>query len=113
LAESHREQAKAILESQHASLKERVTRVLQQAYGAAAVEAGNLITEDEHDVLMSLDRSFNPAEPVGPNLTAAFDNLVDQAFRSTYPAHPDFEPAGEEVTTRQLETVRGYVEQAA
>lgn len=112
LAETQREQARAILESQHAALKERIARVLQQAYGAATAEPGNLRRDDEHDVLRSLDPSFGPAEPVGPNLGTAFEKLVEQAFHSTYPAHPEFEPAGEEITTRQLETVRGYVEQA-
>ncbi|NDL60406.1 DUF6079 family protein [Phytoactinopolyspora mesophila] len=114
LPEAARAQARAILENQHAAYKERITRVLQQAYGAATPDAGNLADDAAHtQVLMSLDRSFSPAEPVGADLGTAFENLIDQAFRSSYPAHPEFEPAREEITVRQLETVRGYVEQAS
>lgn len=114
LSETARAQARAILENQHAGLRERIIRVLQQAYGAAAAEPGNLVNDPHHtDVLISLAPSFAPAQPVGADLHAAFDNLIDQAYRNSYPAHPEFEPAGEEITARQLETVRGYLERAS
>lgn len=114
LPETDRAQARGILESQASGLRERITRVLQQAYGAAAREPGNLVTDSSQDrVLISLAREFSPAEPVGTDLGAAFDNLVDQAYRASYPAHPDFEPAGTEVTTNQLAVVRDYVERAS
>ncbi|MFB9299576.1 DUF6079 family protein, partial [Kibdelosporangium philippinense] len=112
LSETDRAQARGILESQYAGLKERITRVMQQAYGAAAPEPGGLDTSSPHDVLMTLSRDFSLAEPVGANLGQAFDNLIDQVFRSSYPAHPDFEPGDTEVTVRQLTVVRDYVEQA-
>lgn len=112
LSETDRAQARGILESQYAGLKERITRVMQQAYGAAAPEPGTLDTSSSHDVLMTLSRDFSPAQPVGADLGRAFDNLVDQAFRASYPAHPDFEPGDTEVTVRQLTVVRDYVEQA-
>lgn len=114
LSETDRAQARVILENQHASLKERITRVLQQSYGAAAAEANNLVEDAGHtQVLISLNREFSPAEPVGTDLGSAFTNLIDQAYRSSYPAHPDFEPSNTEITTRQLTTVREYVEKAA
>lgn len=114
LSETARAQARAILENHYAGLRERITRVLQQAYGAAAAEHGNLVNDpDHHHVLMSLAPSFAPAEPVGTDLRAAFGNMIDQVYRNSYPAHPEFEPAGEEITARQLEIVRGYVEQAS
>ena len=112
LSETDRAQARGILESQYAGLKERITRVMQQAYGAAAPESGALDTSTSHDVLMTLSRDFSPAQPVGADLGRAFDNLVDQAFRASYPAHPEFEPGDTEVTVRQLTVVRDYVEQA-
>lgn len=112
LSETDRAQARGILESQYAGLKERITRVMQQAYGAAAPEPAVLDTGSGHDVLMTLSRDFSPAEPVGASLGQAFDNLVDQVFRATYPSHPDFEPNGTEVSVKQLTQVRDYVEQA-
>lgn len=114
LSENDRAQARIILENQYTNLRNRLTRVLQQAYGAAAAEQGNLVQEAGHArVLFSLNREFDPAEPVGADLGTAFGNLIDQAYRASYPAHPDFEPSDNEITTRQLETVRSYVEQAA
>ncbi len=114
LSETDRAQARGILESQYSGLKERITRVLQQAYGAAAREPGVLVDDPVHtQVLISLSRDFSPHEPVGADMGAAFANLVDQAFRSRYPAHPDFEPGNEEITVRQLTLVRDYVERAA
>lgn len=114
LPETDRSQARVILENQYAGLKERITRVLQQAYGAADPEPGNLVQDAGHTyVLSSLSPEFKPAEPVGADLGAAFDKLIDQAYRASYPAHPDFEPSATEITTRQLETVREYVEKAS
>jgi hypothetical protein len=63
-------------------------------------------------VLVSLDRGFSPAAPVGADLAAAFGNLVDQAFTATYPGHPRFEPADVEVTVRDLAAVYAHVERA-
>jgi hypothetical protein len=112
LSESDRAQARGILESQYAGLKERITRVMQQAYGATAPEQGTLDQEPAHNVLLTLSRDFSPAQPVGADLGRAFENLIEQAFRSSYPEHPDFEPSDSEVTVRQLTIVREYVEKA-
>ena len=113
LSEVDRVQARAILDTQRGSLREAVKRSVQEAYGAASESAGTLVHDDAHDrVLVSLDRSFNPARPVGATLTAAFDNLVDQAFTTTYPGHPRFEPTENEVTVRELTAVYAHVERA-
>ena len=113
LSETDRIQAKAILESQRRTLRLQLAAAVQQAYGAAAPAVGNLVADEGHDrVLLSLDRSFNPASPVGVDLAAAFENLVDQAFRTMYPAHPAFEPGHEAVRPRELAVVAGYVERA-
>jgi len=114
LSEVDRVQARAILDTQRGSLREAVKRSVQEAYGAASESAGTLAHDDAHDrVLVSLDRSFNPARPVGATLSAAFDNLVDQAFSTTYPGHPRFEPTENEVTIRELTAVYTHVERAA
>lgn len=113
LSETDRAQARGILESQYSGLKERMNRVLQQAYGAAAREPGVLVEDSAHtNVLISLSRDFSPAEPVGADLNRAFRNLIDQVFCSSYPAHPEFEPGNVEITPKQLSVVLDYVEQA-
>ncbi|MDN5917064.1 MAG: hypothetical protein L0I76_18495 [Pseudonocardia sp.] len=113
LSETDRIQARAILESQRETLHRQLGATVQQAYGAATPAPGNLLADEAHDrVLLSLDRGFNPAAPVGADLAAAFENLVDQAFRSTYPAHPAFEPGHEPVRARELALVATYVERA-
>lgn len=113
LPERDRIEARAILESQRATLREQLERVVQAAYGAARPMPGDLQEDPAHDrVLISLDRSFNPAAPVGTDLYAAFGNLIDQAFSSLYPAHPRFEPVDQPVRPRDLELVASYVERA-
>jgi hypothetical protein len=94
LNEVDRITARAILESQQNALREGLRRAVQEAYGATPPTHGTLIDDPAHDrVLISLDRGFAPAAPVGADLAAAFANLVDQAYSSTYPGHPNFEPS--------------------
>lgn len=113
LSETDRIQARGILESHRRTLHLQIAAAVQQAYGAAAPVAGNLLADEAHDrVLLSLDRGFDPAAPVGSDLAAAFGNLVDQAFRTMYPAHPAFEPGHEAVRVRELALVAAYVERA-
>src|SRR5712691_11471660 len=113
LSEVDRVQARAILESQRTALREGLRRAIQECYGAAAPSPGTLAEDAAHDrVLVSLDAGFSPAAPVGADLAAAFGNLVDQAFRATYPGHPRFEPGDVEVTVRELTAVYAHVERA-
>jgi hypothetical protein len=113
LSEVDRAQARAILESQRTGLREALRRAVQECYGAAAPSPGTLAEDSAHDrVLVSLDAGFSPAAPVGADLAAAFGNLVDQAFRATYPGHPRFEPGDVEVTVRDLAAVYAHVERA-
>jgi hypothetical protein len=113
LSEGDRGAARAILESQRGALRDRMRRAVQEAYGAAAPTPGTVVTDASHDrVLVSLDRAFTPALPVGADLAAAFADLVDRAFSSTAPGHPRFEPADVEVSARELATTYRYVEKA-
>jgi hypothetical protein len=113
LSEADRVQARAILESQRTGLREKLRRAIQEAYGAAAPTIGNLAPGNSDErVLVSLHSGFSPAAPVGADLGAAFGNLVDQAFSAIYPAHPRFEPAGVEVTVRELQAVYANVVRA-
>ena len=114
LSEVDRVQARAILESQRTALREGLRRSVQEAYGAAAPSVGTLADDTAHErVLVSLDHRLSPTAPVGADLTAAFGNLIDQAFSASYPGHPLFEPGDAEVTIKELGTVHAYVEQAA
>lgn len=112
LSELERIQAKAILDGQRTALREGLRRTLQQSYGAAAIPGGSGAGAGEDRTLVSLDRAFRPAAPVGADLGAAFGNLIDQAFASTYPSHPRFEPAETEVAVRDLSAVIAHVERA-
>jgi hypothetical protein len=113
LSEVDRVTARSILESQHAALHQRLLLSIQEAYGAAAPTTGTLLDDPSHDrVLISLDDRLQLANPVGADLKAALDNLVDQAYSATYPNHPRIEPPDHEVTLRELAAVQAVVEQA-
>ncbi len=113
LSEVDRVQAKAILSSQRTAYREGLRRTIQEAYGAAAPTAGNLVEDASHDrVLISFDRALTVAAPVGADLAAAFANLIDQAFSSQHPGHPRFEPTDVEIGIKELTTTYAYVEKA-
>lgn len=108
-----RAQARSILENQRDALRERMRRVIQEAYGAAKPTPGNLDLDEGHDrVLRSLNPEFNPQAPVGHDLAAAFSNLVDQVFTTSFPGHPKFEPAESEVKGSELQRVLEVVQEA-
>jgi hypothetical protein len=113
LSTADRVQARAILDSQRAGLRDKLRRVIQECYGAAAPTSGNLAPDGADErILVSLDPNFTPAAPVGADLGAAFGNLTDQAFAATFPGHPRFEPAGVEVAVRDLAAVYQHVTRA-
>ena len=113
LSEGDRGTARSILDQQRAGLRDRLRRSVQEAYGAAAPTPGNIVADDGHDrVLVSLDRAFDAARPVGADLGAAFRELLDRAFASVAPAHPRFEPAQLPITVRELALTHSYVERA-
>ena len=114
LNEADRALARSILESQRNTLRRSLEDAVQQAYGAASVRPGVLLDEEGHDrVLVSLDRAFAPAHPVGATLAAAFEHLLHQALEATYPSHPAFEPGDVEVKVRDLKLVASHVARAA
>lgn len=113
LSETDRALARSILESHRSTLRRGLEDAIQQAYGAATVRPGTLVDDPGHDqVLVSLDREFVPQRPVGATLGDAFRNLVAQAFDSTYPGHPRFEPGDAEISVRMLRTVAAHVHRA-
>lgn len=113
LSTNDRTTARAILEGHHRSLREGLSKALEQAYGVVAAAPGVLLDEAGHErVLTSLDRSFDPGSPRGANLAASFADLVDRAYAASYPAHPRFEPGDAEVRVADLRVVYGYLEAA-
>ena len=99
--------------SQRTQLREGLRRAVQECYGAAAPSPGTLAEDSGARPGAGQPGSgVQPAAPVGADLYAAFANLADQAFSATYPGHPRFEPAGTEVTVRDLAAVYGHVERA-
>jgi len=114
LNEADRALARSILESQRNTLRRSLEDAVQQAYGAASPRPGVLIEDASHErTLFSFERRFAPANPVGATLGQAFHNLLGQAFKALYPAHPGFEPGDVEVKVRDLKIVARYVAQTA
>lgn len=113
LSENDRHQARGLLEQERTARTAGLERAIQEAYGAAAPSVGTLVSDDAHDrVLVSMDRGFTPAEPVGANLAGALTHLLDQALSSSYPSHPRFEPGDREVAVKELIAVYAHVERA-
>ncbi|MGF1645336.1 MAG: hypothetical protein ACFCVF_00190, partial [Kineosporiaceae bacterium] len=108
-----REQARLILQNQRSTLTAQLERAIQEAYGAAHVTPGTLVDDPSHDrVLVSLAPSFTPAKPVGATLDQAFAHLVDQSLHHSFPAHPRFEPEGDEIRRREVDAVLAAVDAA-
>lgn len=113
LNETDRALARSILESQRSTLRRSLEDAVQQAYGAASPRPGVLLDETAHErTLVSFERLFAPASPVGATLGQAFEHLLGQAFEAVHPAHPQFEPDDVEVKVRDLKVVAGYVARA-
>ncbi len=114
LSATDRAQARGILENLLSGTRTSVENLLKQAYGIEPADPKRITAESlQFDVLTSLSRDFDPELPPAASLHDAFDHLVGQAYTATYPSHPEFDPGADEVSTRNFETVRGYVEQAA
>ncbi|PIJ35009.1 phage resistance protein [Mycobacterium heckeshornense] len=114
LSATDRAQARGILENLRSGTMTSFQTLLKQAYGIEPADPKRITAESQqYDVLTSLSRDFQPELPPAATLGDAFTKIVDQAYTATYPNHPAFEPADEELTARHFETVRDYVEQAS
>ncbi|WP_210686514.1 DUF6079 family protein [Mycolicibacterium sp. GESEQ-9] len=114
LSATDRAQALGILQNLFSGTMTSFQNLLKQAYGIEPADPKRITAESQQfEVLTSLSRDFDPQMPPATGLEDAFLKIVDQAFSATYPNHPQFDPAAEEVTARNFETVRDYVEQAA
>jgi hypothetical protein len=110
LSVQDRSQAKVILANRQSSLRQRLLDVLQQAYGAAKIQPGNIDTSyGEPRFFATLDIGFDPGAPVGARLGDAFDHLVDQMLGHQFPDHPHFDA---EVRKADLARVLDYLTRA-
>lgn len=107
-------QARGILENLFSGTMTSFVNLLKQAYGIEPPDPKRITAESQQfDVLTSLSLDFQPKLPPAASLEDAFTKIVDSAYAASYPSHPVFEPEAEEITTRNFETVRNYVEQAS
>ena len=114
LSATDRAQARGILENLRSGTLTSLETLLKQAYGIETPDEKRITADSlQFDVLTSLSREFNPQLPPAATLEDAFLRIVDQAYSASFPAHPKFEPAADEVTVRNFETVRDYIEKAA
>ncbi|GGF99355.1 hypothetical protein GCM10007304_11520 [Rhodococcoides trifolii] len=114
LSASDQAQARGILENLYRGTLASFGLLLKQAYGIDSPENQYFVDDlPQYEALSSLSRELGPVLPIATDLSSALDKIVDQAFSTLYPRHPDFSLPDEEVTIRQLETVRTYIESAA
>ncbi|MBY6363249.1 phage resistance protein [Rhodococcoides corynebacterioides] len=114
LSASDQAQARGILENLYRGTLASFELLLKQAYGIDTPDKQRFVEDlPQYEALTSLSRELRPLLPIASDLSSALDKIVDQAFTNLFPKHPEFSPADEEVSLRQLETVRNYVESAA
>ncbi|OBJ70979.1 DUF6079 family protein [Mycobacterium sp. 1274756.6] len=113
LSATDQAQARGILENLLRGTMTSFQNMLKQAYGIERADPKHIVADSEQfEVLTSLSRDFTPSLPPAASLEDAFLSVIDQAFSAIYPAHPKFEPSEDEVTARNFETLREYVEKA-
>jgi hypothetical protein len=92
LSPLERAQARTLLDNQRSQLRQRVRDYLMGAFGAAQPISGSLDDSVSLDSqVFSLEPGFTPQLPVGSNLRAAFEHLLNQALSFQYPDHPEFD----------------------
>jgi hypothetical protein len=91
LSPTEREQARALLSNQRSGLQQRITQVLQAAYGVA-VEPKDAILPDleASDHFRTLHDTLTLRPPAAAGFREAFEQLLDQAFSHDFPGHPNF-----------------------
>jgi hypothetical protein len=114
LSPVERNDAKTLLTNQRDQLLQRMIRHLDGAYSIVEPERGSIDTTNELtgvEHFQSLDDGLTLQPPVGANLQQAFLNLLDQALRYQYPAHPVFDD-DVSLTPATLKRVYAEVERA-
>ncbi|EPW8643381.1 phage resistance protein [Pseudomonas aeruginosa] len=92
LSPIERGQARTLLDNQRSQLRQRIRDYLMGAFGAAQPLSGSLDDSVQlESQVYSLEPGFTPQLPVGSNLRAAFEHLLNQALSFQYPDHPEFD----------------------
>jgi hypothetical protein len=87
-----RVQARALARNQRDALRTKLVGHLEVAYGVRSEPRTSVIQAlSAEQQFRSLDPTLAPRPPVGANLQAAFEHLLDQLFTHRYPEHPLFE----------------------
>ena len=108
-----RQQAKPMLENRRRSLRQSLSAVIQQAYGAARIDPRDIDTTfGDVTPFATLDPGLTLQPLVGATLADAMGNLIDQMLTSQFPGHPMFDPSNAEVKRAELNTVLAHVSQA-
>ncbi|WP_446222576.1 DUF6079 family protein [Nocardia sp. IBHARD005] len=108
LSDADRAAARSILQQQQTQVRSQLGNAIQVAYGVAA---GANFPEGQPP-LRSLHAGFAVQPPIGHDLGEAANRLIDAAFAALYPDHPEFTPAEQLITRRQLNTVLARLREA-
>lgn len=102
LSDADRVAARSILQQQQTQVRGQLGTAIQVAYGVAA-GSGSAFAPDQPP-LRSLHAGFAVQPPIGHDLGEAANRLIADAFAALYPDHPEFTPADQLITRRQLNT---------
>ncbi|WP_190817006.1 BREX-2 system ATPase PglY [Saccharopolyspora pogona] len=95
----NRARAKALLESQHASLTRTVKATLKQAYGLAEKKATDVeLGHDDHFEALRDVPDLKPS--IGQPLREAARHIAGKLLAYQFPAHPNLDPEKKGVTVR-------------
>ncbi|MGV9678488.1 DUF6079 family protein [Nocardia sp. NPDC003482] len=108
LSDADRAAARSILQQQQTQVRGQLGTAIQVHYGVAA---GQHFPEGQPP-LRSLHAGFAVQPPIGHDLKEAANRLIDDAFAALYPDHPEFDPADQLITRRQLNTVLDRLREA-
>ncbi|WP_245713296.1 DUF6079 family protein [Nocardia rhamnosiphila] len=108
LSDADRTAARSILQQQQTQVRGQLGTAIQVAYGVAA---GAGFPENQPP-LRSLHAGFAVQPPIGHDLGEAANRLIDDAFAALYPDHPEFTPADQLITRRQLNTALARLREA-
>ncbi|MFF6995604.1 DUF6079 family protein [Streptomyces sp. NPDC008313] len=113
LSPNDRERAKDALRNQHRRLSSTVRNALKQAYGLLPKDPAVVGGYDEH--ILPVPDMQSVVLEYNQSLYDAARRIVSHALAHQYPAHPDFDPQGEQLSVRtaDVKTVFGYLRTAS
>jgi hypothetical protein len=105
--------ARNALENQRAALRSRVHDVLRQAYGVSAPKGDDIDRQlDGNEVFSTLFPGLSIQPPVAVTMKDGIQAVLDQAWTSQYPDHPQIEPGFTEVRVTEVRAALELVARA-